>query len=115
MNSQEKPEPPLPSDYPEKTRNAPTESWRIFGIMAEFVEATERLNSIRPAVSIFGSARTSPDHPYYLLTEQIARQLSEAGFSVISGGVPGIMEAANKGAYLGPSPSVGLNIQLPHE
>jgi uncharacterized protein (TIGR00730 family) len=83
--------------------------------MAEFVEATERLNSIRPAVSIFGSARTSPDHPYYKLTEQIARQLSEAGFSVISGGGPGIMEAANKGAYRGPSPSVGLNIQLPHE
>lgn len=114
MNSQEKPEHPLPSDYPEKARNA-TESWRIFGIMAEFVEATERLNSIRPAVSIFGSARTSPDHPYYKLTEQIANQLSEAGFSVISGGGPGIMEAANKGAYLGPSPSVGLNIQLPHE
>lgn len=100
----------MPSDYPEKT-----ESWRILGIMAEFVEATERLNSIRPAVSIFGSARTPPDHPYYKLTEQIARQLSEAGFSVISGGGPGIMEAANKGAYLGPSPSVGLNIQLPHE
>jgi uncharacterized protein (TIGR00730 family) len=114
MSAQEKPEPPLPSDYPEKARHA-TESWRIFGIMAEFVEATERLNSIRPAVSIFGSARTSPDHPYYKLTEQIAHQLSEAGFSVISGGGPGIMEAANKGAYLGPSPSVGLNIQLPHE
>ncbi len=104
----------MTSDYPEKTRSA-TESWRIFGIMAEFVEATERLHSIRPAVSIFGSARTSPDHPYYALAEQIARQLSDAGFSVISGGGPGIMEAANKGAYLGPSPSVGLNIQLPHE
>jgi uncharacterized protein (TIGR00730 family) len=110
MNPQEKPDRLMPSDYPEKT-----ESWRILGIMAEFVEATERLNSIRPAVSIFGSARTPPDHPYYKLTEQIARQLSEAGFSVISGGGPGIMEAANKGAYLGPSPSVGLNIQLPHE
>ena len=91
------------------------ESWRMLGIMSEFVEATERLASIRPAVSIFGSARTAPDHPYYMLTEEIARKLSDAGFSVISGGGPGIMEAANKGAYFGKSPSVGLNIQLPHE
>ncbi len=91
------------------------ESWRVFGIMAEFVEGAERLNPIQPAVSIFGSARTHPDHPYYKLAEQIARQLSDAGFSVISGGGPGIMEAANKGAYAGKSPSVGLNIQLPHE
>ncbi len=91
------------------------ESWRMLGIMAEFVEATERLASIRPAVSIFGSARTPPDHAYYMLTEDIARKLSDAGFSVISGGGPGIMEAANKGAYFGKSPSVGLNIQLPHE
>ena len=91
------------------------ESWRVFEIMAEFVEATERLAAIRPAVSIFGSARTLPDHPYYMLAEQIARQLSDAGFSVISGGGPGIMEAANKGAYFGKSPAVGLNIQLPHE
>ena len=91
------------------------ESWRMLGIMAEFVEATERLASIRPAVSIFGSARTPPDHAYYMLTEEIARKLSDAGFSVVSGGGPGIMEAANKGAYFGKSPSVGLNIQLPHE
>jgi len=91
------------------------ESWRLFGIMAEFVEATERLAGIRPAVSIFGSARTPPEHAYYLLAEQIARQLSDAGFSVISGGGPGVMEAANKGAFFGKSPSVGLNIQLPHE
>ena len=91
------------------------ESWRIFGIMAEFVEATERLAAIRPAVSIFGSARTEPGTPYYDLTEQIARRLSDSGFSVISGGGPGIMEAANKGAFHGKSPSVGLNIQLPHE
>ena len=91
------------------------ESWRMLGIMAEFVEATERLASIRPAVSIFGSARTPPDHAYYMLTEEIARKLSDSGFSVISGGGPGIMEAANKGAYFGKSPSIGLNIQLPHE
>jgi uncharacterized protein (TIGR00730 family) len=91
------------------------ESWRMLGIMAEFVEATERLASIRPAVSIFGSARTPADHAYYMLTEEIARKLSDSGFSVISGGGPGIMEAANKGAYFGKSPSIGLNIQLPHE
>jgi uncharacterized protein (TIGR00730 family) len=91
------------------------ESWRLFGIMAEFVEATERLSAIRPAVSIFGSARTPHDHAYYMLTEEIAKLLSNSGFSVISGGGPGIMEAANKGAYFAKSPSVGLNIQLPHE
>ena len=94
---------------------ASQEAWRVFGIMSEFVEATQRLSAIRPAVSIFGSARTPPDSPYYKLTEYIARLLSDAGFSVISGGGPGIMEAANKGAYHGKSPSVGLNIQLPHE
>ncbi|HXU93772.1 MAG TPA: TIGR00730 family Rossman fold protein [Gallionella sp.] len=91
------------------------EAWRVFGIMSEFVSATERLNRIHPAVSIFGSARTKPGQPYYKLTEEIARLLSDAGFSVISGGGPGIMEAANKGAFYGKSPSVGLNIQLPHE
>jgi uncharacterized protein (TIGR00730 family) len=91
------------------------ESWRIFGIMSEFVEATERLAAIKPAVTIFGSARVRPDSPYYTLTEQTARLLSDSGFSVISGGGPGIMEAANKGAFFGKSPSIGLNIQLPHE
>ena len=91
------------------------ESWRAFEIMAEFVGATEKLKEITPAVSIFGSARTPPDHPYYLLTQDIARQLSDAGFSVISGGGPGIMEAANKGAFAGRGPSVGLNIELPFE
>ena len=91
------------------------ESWRIFGIMSEFVEATERLAAIKPAVTMFGSARVRPDSPYYNLTEQTARLLSDSGFSVISGGGPGIMEAANKGAFFGKSPSVGLNIQLPHE
>lgn len=91
------------------------ESWHAFEIMAEFVDATERLKRITPAVSIFGSARTAVDHPYYKLTEEIARLLSDAGFSVISGGGPGVMEAANKGAYAGKSPSIGLNIELPHE
>jgi uncharacterized protein (TIGR00730 family) len=91
------------------------EAWRVFGIMSEFVEATERLSGVRPAVSIFGSARVKPDSAYYLHTEQIARLLSDAGFSVISGGGPGVMEAANKGAFHGKSPSIGLNIQLPME
>lgn len=91
------------------------ESWKIFQIMAEFVEGFERLVKISPSVSIFGSARTNPENPYYKLTVDIARTLSDAGFSVVSGGGPGIMEAANKGAYEGKSPSVGLNIQLPHE
>jgi len=110
MNSLSKlPAPANPESWDSK------EAWRVFGIMSEFVAATDRLNSIHPAVSIFGSARTKPDHPYYKLTEEIARQLSDAGFSVISGGGPGIMEAANKGAYYGKSPSIGLNIQLPHE
>jgi uncharacterized protein (TIGR00730 family) len=91
------------------------ESWRIFGIMSEFVEATERLAAIRPAVTMFGSARVAPGSTYYDLAERTSRLLSDSGFSVISGGGPGIMEAANKGAYFGKSPSVGLNIQLPHE
>ncbi len=83
--------------------------------MAEFVEGFERLSQIKPSVSIFGSARTPVDHPYYKLTEDIALLLSDAGFSVVSGGGPGIMEAANKGAFAGKSPSIGLNIVLPHE
>lgn len=95
--------------------NNAREAWRVFGIMSEFVEATDRLSVIQPAVTIFGSARIARDSPYYLLTEDIARRLSDSGFSVISGGGPGVMEAANKGAFAGKSLSVGLNIQLPHE
>jgi uncharacterized protein (TIGR00730 family) len=114
MSEKQKVPVPLAPEFVEKTWSA-RESWRVFGIMAEFVEATERLAHIRPAVSVFGSARTPPDHPYYLLAETIGRHLSDAGFSVISGGGPGIMEAVNKGAYAGRSLSVGLNIQLPHE
>lgn len=91
------------------------EAWHVLKIMAEFVESTEALSEISPAVSIFGSARTPRAHGYYKLTEEIARRLSDAGFSVISGGGPGIMEAASKDAFFGKSPSVGLNIQLPHE
>ncbi|HUL55412.1 MAG TPA: TIGR00730 family Rossman fold protein [Usitatibacter sp.] len=98
-----------------RSQSSAREAWRMFEFIAEFVMATERLQQVSPAVAIFGSARTKPGHPYYELTEQIARRLSEAGFAVISGGGPGVMEAANKGAYAGASPSVGLNIQLPHE
>lgn len=91
------------------------ESWHAFEIVSEYVGATETLKRVMPAVSIFGSARTKPDHPYYQLTEKLARLLSDSGFTVISGGGPGIMEAANKGAFPGVGPSVGLNIELPFE
>lgn len=114
MSSTDKIPRPLAPELIEKSWSG-REAWRVFEIIAEFAEATERLNGIRPAVSIFGSARVAREHPYYQLTEDIARQLSDAGFTVISGGGPGLMEAANKGAFHGRSPSVGLNIQLPHE
>jgi len=91
------------------------EAWRVLGIMAEFAAATERLRGLRPAVSMFGSARIKEGHPYYEKAETIARLLSDAGFSVISGGGPGLMEAANRGAFAGKSPAIGLNILLPHE
>jgi len=91
------------------------ESWRIFRIMAEFVEAIETLSRVKNAVSIFGSARTAPDDPYYKKAEILARLLAQKGFSVITGGGPGVMEAANKGAADGGGQSVGMNIRLPYE
>jgi hypothetical protein len=91
------------------------EAWRVLGIMAEFAAATERLQGVRPAVSLFGSARIRQGHPYYERAERIARLLSDAGFAVISGGGPGLMEAANRGAHAGKSPAIGLNILLPRE
>ncbi|MGH8531841.1 MAG: TIGR00730 family Rossman fold protein [Gammaproteobacteria bacterium] len=91
------------------------ESWKVFQIMAEFVEGFERLAAIRPSVSIFGSARFGAEHPYSKLAEEIGHSVSDAGFSVVTGGGPGIMEAANKGAYAGRSPSIGLNMQLREE
>ncbi|ACX96514.1 TIGR00730 family Rossman fold protein [Halothiobacillus neapolitanus] len=99
----------------DKSERLSQESWKIFQIMAEFVQGYETLASIEPAVTIFGSARFAPDHPHYLMTVEIARLLSDGGFAVVSGGGPGIMEAANKGAKEGGAPSVGLNITLPHE
>ena len=95
---------------------SPREAWKLFGIMAEFFEATERLAGIRPAVSVFGSARVKEGSRYYKLAEETARLLSDAGFAIISGGGPGVMEATNKGAYHGKNGiAVGLNIDLPQE
>lgn len=91
------------------------DSWQIFKIMAEFVDGFEKLAKIGPCVSIFGSARTSPDDPYYGMGEEISRLLTERGYGIISGGGPGIMEAANKGAYEAGGKSVGLSIELPFE
>ncbi|MBL7692049.1 MAG: TIGR00730 family Rossman fold protein [Flavipsychrobacter sp.] len=90
-------------------------SWQIFKIMAEFVQGFETLARIGPCVSIFGSARTKPGHKYYELTVEISRRLAQEGFGIITGGGPGIMEAANKGAHLANGTSVGLNIDLPFE
>ena len=91
------------------------DSWAIFKIMSEFVVGYEKLSKIGPCVSIFGSARTNPDHEYYLLAEEVAYKLTQNGFGVITGGGPGIMEAGNKGAHRGKGTSVGLNIELPFE
>jgi uncharacterized protein (TIGR00730 family) len=91
------------------------DSWSIFKIMGEFVSGFEKLSTIGPCVSIFGSARTNPDNKYYKMTEEIAAGLVEQGYGIISGGGPGIMEAANKGAKRAGGRSVGLNIILPFE
>jgi hypothetical protein len=91
------------------------DSWAIFKIMSEFVEGYEKLSKIGPCVSIFGSARTKPEDPFYKLAEEVAFKLTQNGFGVITGGGPGIMEAGNKGAYRGKGTSVGLNIELPFE
>src|SRR5262245_25680363 len=91
------------------------EAWKLFGIMAEFFTATERLVGIPPAVSVFGSARVKPGTPYYKLAEETARLLSDAGFAVVCGGGPGLMEATNRGAFHGGGLAVGLNIDLPME
>lgn len=90
-------------------------SWQIFKIMAEFVQGFEELAKIGPCISIFGSARTAPENKYYQLAVDISQRLSEEGFGVISGGGPGIMEAANRGAKIANGRSVGLNIELPFE
>ena len=91
------------------------DSWAIFKIMGEFVNGFEKLSKIGPCVSIFGSARTKPDQKYYKLAVDIAHGIVDAGYGVITGGGPGIMEAGNKGAHLADGTSVGLNIELPFE
>lgn len=92
-----------------------SDSWQIFKIMSEFVDGFEKMQKIGPCVSIFGSARTKPDNKYYILAEEIAYKLTQKGYGIITGGGPGIMEAANKGARRGNGKSVGLNIELPFE
>ncbi|MGB0883637.1 MAG: TIGR00730 family Rossman fold protein [Flavobacteriales bacterium] len=91
------------------------DSWQIFKIMGEFVNGFEKMQSIGPCVSIFGSARTPKDNPYYKLTTDVAQRIAEQGYGIITGGGPGVMEAANKGALQGEAASVGLNIDLPFE
>ena len=91
------------------------DSWAIFKIMGEFVNGYEKLSKIGPCVSIFGSARTKPDHKFYKLAEEVATKIVDHGYGVITGGGPGIMEAGNKGAHIAGGTSVGLNIELPFE
>ena len=104
-----------PLAVPERRVFTSTDPWRVFRIMGEFVEGFDTLANIRHGVTLFGSARTTPDDPIYHACTETARLLAEAGFTVITGGGPGIMEAGNRGAQLGNGPSVGLNIELPFE
>ena len=92
-----------------------SETWRVFRIMSEFVEGFETLKDLGPAISIFGSARTRKDEGSYKMARNVAEMLARRGFAIISGGGPGIMEAANRGARMGKGVSVGLNIKLPAE
>lgn len=104
----------MPQEY-EINELAKEESWRMFRIIGELVEGFDRLSSVEPAVSIYGSARVQPGDELYRKTEEIAHRLGEAGFSIITGGGPGLMEAANKGASKAGVTSVGVNIELPEE
>jgi uncharacterized protein (TIGR00730 family) len=95
--------------------NKTNDSWAIFKIVGEFVNGFEKMSQIGPCVSVFGSARTKPEDPYYKLTVAVSQKIAENGYGVITGGGPGIMEAGNKGAHLAGGTSVGLNIELPFE
>lgn len=114
MNAEEK---KIRRAFKEKNWNAikTSDSWQIFKIMSEFVEGFETMSKIGPCVSVFGSARTKPNNTYYKQAEEIGYLLTQKGYGVITGGGPGIMEAANKGAKRGDGKSVGLNIELPFE
>jgi uncharacterized protein (TIGR00730 family) len=113
----EKPADLIKDAFEQKTWNEiyTTDSWRVFKIISELVEGFEKLSRIGPCVSIFGSARTKPENKYYKLAEDIAYKLVQNGYGVITGGGPGIMEAANRGASRGKGKSVGINIDLPFE
>lgn len=104
-----------PQDRPVVEDLKKSEAWRVFRIQSELIDGIETLNELGAAVSIFGSARLEQNSPYYRAAVEVARQLSGAGFSVITGGGPGIMQAANEGAFQQGAHSVGLNIELPHE
>ena len=107
--------PMAPADLARWNQARIQDTWRVFRIMSEFVEGFERMGSIGPSVSVFGSARTQPGTPDYELGVAVGQKLAERGFAVITGGGPGIMEAGNRGAQVGGGASVGLNIKLPHE
>jgi hypothetical protein len=113
----EKPADLIKDAFEQKTWNEihTTDSWRVFKIISELVEGFEKLARIGPCVSIFGSARTQSNNKYYILAEDIAFKLTQNGYGIITGGGPGIMEAANKGAKRGKGKSVGINIDLPFE
>ena len=104
----------MPYEY-EINELAKEESWRMFRIIGEFVEGFDNLSGIEPAVTVYGSARLKAGDELYTATEQIAYRLGQLGFSIVTGGGPGVMEAANKGAFFGAAPAVGLNIDLPRE
>jgi len=101
--------------HPHRLPDTPSEAWRVFRIMGEFVEGFDTLGGVGPAVSIFGSARSLPGHPEYAAAQETARRLAAAGFTIITGGGPGVMEAANRGAWEAGGESVGCNIELPFE
>jgi uncharacterized protein (TIGR00730 family) len=105
----------VPHPRERERRFTSSDPWRVLRIMGEFVEGFDTLAGVSAGVTFFGSARVAPDDPYYTAATETARLLSAAGFSIITGGGPGIMEAANKGASLGGGPSIGLNIELPFE